>query len=63
MIKSYTTRVELHDAKTWQDYENLHSEMAREGFARTITSDEGIEYELPTAEYVINANYTIEQIT
>jgi hypothetical protein len=36
--------------------------MAEEGFRRTITSDDNITYHLPTAEYVISGDYTLEQI-
>lgn len=49
-MASFTARVELHDA-SWSDYETLHEEMGREGFRRTITSDSGTAYHLPTAEY------------
>lgn len=62
MATSYTTRVELHDAKTWHDYETLHNAMAREGFARTIVGSDGVTYELPTAEYVIYGDYTVQQV-
>jgi hypothetical protein len=46
----FITRVELHAADD-DDYEKLHSAMEMEGFERTITSDEGVIYHLPTAEY------------
>jgi hypothetical protein len=49
-MASFITRVELHSA-THSDYETLHSEMGREGFLRTIVSDQGVRYHLPTAEY------------
>jgi hypothetical protein len=49
-MASFTTRVELHNA-TYSDYETLHSAMESEGFSRTITSDVGFTYQLPTAEY------------
>lgn len=49
-MTSFITRIELHNAN-YSDYETLHGLMAREGFSRTITSDQGIEYHLPTAEY------------
>ncbi len=62
MSKNFTTRVELHNA-SWQDYTKLHAEMAAEGFSHTIRGNDGVVYELPTAEYVIQGNYTIEQIT
>jgi hypothetical protein len=47
---AFTTRVELHSA-TYFDYETLHSAMRKEGFSRIITSDDGVSYHLPTAEY------------
>lgn len=46
----YTTRVELHDAD-YSDYETLHDAMKGKGFSRYITSDDGIKYHLPEAEY------------
>lgn len=57
-MSSFTTRVELHNAKEPEDYEKLHDEMAKEKFTRTIKSDDGIEYHLPTAEYNKEGNYT-----
>lgn len=56
-MASFITRVELHGASQ-SDYETLHAEMAREGFARTITSDQGITYHLPTAQYEFVGNTT-----
>lgn len=47
----FTTRVELHNASGWQDYANLHEAMRKQGFTQTITSDDGVTYELPPAEY------------
>ncbi|MFN8289527.1 MAG: hypothetical protein U0U70_04680 [Chitinophagaceae bacterium] len=48
----FTTRVELHNAKTSEDYEKLHKEMEKEGFWRTIQlQGETTVYHLPTAEY------------
>lgn len=55
-MASFIARVELHDARSL-DYETLHREMAGEGFSRTITGDKGV-YELPTAEYDINGQYS-----
>lgn len=46
----YTTRVELHDAD-YSDYETLYEAMEKNGFSRYITSDDGIKYHLPEAEY------------
>lgn len=48
----FTTRVELHDAKTSQDYDKLHEEMEKEEFWRTIRLEgDSTVYHLPTAEY------------
>jgi hypothetical protein len=54
---AFTTRVELHNA-TYSDYETLHESMRKEGFNRTIRSDDGIAYHLPTAEYDYPGNAT-----
>jgi hypothetical protein len=48
LMAQFTIRVELHRA-TGEDYSSLHSAM--EWFSRTIRSDDGIIYILPTAEY------------
>ena len=59
----FTTRIELHDAKTSEDYENLHTEMAKEGFTRTIQlQGESTIYQLPTAEYNKSAELTTAQV-
>lgn len=55
------TRVELHHASE-DDYETLHSAMETEGFERTIVSDQGVKYHLPTAEYYRTANLTRSQV-
>ena len=49
-MAQFTIRVELHRA-TGEDYSSLHSAMEYQGFSRTIRSDDGIIYILPTAEY------------
>ncbi|EPT7056349.1 type V toxin-antitoxin system endoribonuclease antitoxin GhoS [Cronobacter sakazakii] len=48
-MTSYTVRVELHDADGG-DYDDLHDEMAKQGFSKTIILN-GVEHDLPTAEY------------
>lgn len=60
-MSRFTTRVELNDAAA-KDYENLHAAMEQEGFTRTITSDEGTTYWLPTAEYNRIGELTREQV-
>lgn len=57
----FTTRVELHKADE-EDYETLHSSMEREGFSRSILSNDGTAYHLPTAEYNIEDDYSRDQI-
>jgi hypothetical protein len=59
-MASFTTRVELHTAKS-EDYDKLHEYMEKEGFIRTITTDDNITYQLPSAEYIISGNYTRSQ--
>jgi hypothetical protein len=57
---NHIARVELHSA-TWDDYETLPAGMQRRGYSRTIRSDNGVTYQLPTGTYVTtNANVTLE---
>lgn len=60
-MPAFTTRVELHNA-SYSDYETLHAAMARRGFSRLITSDDGVTYQLPTAEYERSGNLTAQQV-
>jgi hypothetical protein len=60
-MANFITRVELHNA-LWVDYETLHTEMAKEGFTRTIVSGQGVRYNLPTAEYYITGLYSTQQV-
>ena len=46
----FTVRVELHNAQ-WSDYDQLHLAMQEKGFSREITSDDGMRYQMPWAEY------------
>ena len=57
----FMTRVELHGA-TAADYDRLHEEMKNVGFSRFIQADDGTWYHLPTAEYHIQRNCTIEDV-
>lgn len=52
----YTTRIELHNADSYDDYEALHRAMDLNGFSRYITSSDNIKYHLPEAEYFISGN-------
>lgn len=59
-MTSFNTRIELHEAN-YQDYVNLHSYMAEEGYTTTIRANDGAMYRLLTAEYHLVANCTIAQ--
>jgi hypothetical protein len=50
-MANYIARVELH-AANYQDYEQLHGNMAARGFDRTIVGNDGNTYQLPTGTYV-----------
>jgi hypothetical protein len=60
-MAKFTVRVELHSA-SYSDYETLHGSMERRGFSRFITSDDGKNYHLPTAEYEKSAEFTRQQV-
>ena len=57
----FSVRVELHGA-TWDDYEILHPAMEAAGFNRTIASDDGVVYHLPTAEYTMTAQINTARV-
>ena len=57
----FTTRVELHDAKTWADYDKLHAAMRKQGFTQTIETKGKITH-LPSAEYNRIGTLTKEQV-
>ena len=60
-MAQFTVRVELHEAQ-WADYDTLHAAMARQGFRRQITSDDGRTFDLPWAEYDGAADITSTQV-
>jgi len=60
-MAAFTVRVELHSASE-PDYQILHAAMETRGFSRYITSDDGITYHLPTAEYNREGNFTRQQV-
>lgn len=60
-MAKFTTRVELHDAKSPEDYTGLHEYMEEEGFSRRIRFGQ-VRYELPTAEYNYTDEDTIESV-
>lgn len=56
-MASFTTRVELHEARS-DDYEVLHDEMRKREFSRVIVDTNGVTYHLPLAEYTISGSMT-----
>jgi hypothetical protein len=60
-MAQFTVRIELHEA-AWADYEALHAAIARQGFSRLITGDDGRTYHLPWAEYNGAGNLSSVQV-
>ena len=60
-MAEFTVRMVLHDNATWEDYEKLHQEMANRQLVDVITSDQGVTYRLPPAEYYGTGEVTIER--
>jgi hypothetical protein len=58
----YLTRIELHKAVFPDDYNALHREMLLKGFTNSILADNGKAFELPTAEYHIISNSSLEHV-
>lgn len=54
-MSAYTIRIEL-DSNIYADFEILHNAMEMKGFKKTITSNDGVEYHLPRAEYNISTS-------
>jgi len=50
-MPNFIARVELHLA-SYADYESLHIHMQQYSYDRTIKSDDGKTYQLPTGTYV-----------
>ena len=60
-MSQFITRIELHAASE-RDYEILRMKMLAIGFASSIKADNGLEYQLPTAEFIIEGNYSLTQV-
>lgn len=62
-MPQFITRVELHGVNhDHSTYQLLHEAMKLKGFLRTITGSNNVTYHLPTAEYNIMADYTLNQV-
>jgi hypothetical protein len=51
-MANYLARVELQLASP-EDYEKLHSSMQLRGYARNITGEDGVVYQLPAGTYFV----------
>lgn len=60
IMAEFTVRIELHDAN--DKYEALHEAMKRDGFSRTIVSNEGTEQHLPPDEYYFIGDKSPSQV-
>ena len=60
-MNTYTVRIELH-SNIYSDFDNLHEFMRQKGFSRFITSDDGVTYHLPRAEYNISTSKNRSQV-
>lgn len=58
----FNIRVELKGEPDWDTYEELHERMLAANYYRTITSNAGDEYQLPHAEYIAEADWTLDAI-
>ncbi len=62
-MAKFTTRVELYGKPSWDDFDNLHKAMRKEGFFRTISfQGEDTVWQLPHAEYNCDAELTTDAI-
>jgi len=62
-LPDFVVRVVLHGAKDPEDYNDFHEEMEAKHYYRTITSDEGVTFELPPATYRAGGvDWTMEMI-
>ena len=55
-MADFVTRIELHSAVSG-DYDRLHQSMERAGFSRTVSG-----HHLPTAEYWLVSNLSVDQV-
>lgn len=62
-MAKFIVRVELHDAG-YDDpvYQTLHQSMEKAGFKRHLTADDGVSYQLLTAEYHAVGDYPIKTV-
>ncbi len=61
-MSSFTVRIQIPGSHAEASYIQLHNLMLESGFSRQITSNDGLTYQLPNAEYNISGNFTRGQI-
>lgn len=61
-MSHFPTRIELHKAIFPDDYNRLHKAMQLKGFTNSIMTDDGKTFELPTAEYHMIDNSTVDKV-
>lgn len=57
-MAEFTVRVVLHDKATWDDYETLAAALAEKNITDVLTSDDGVKYKMPPAEYQCRGDIT-----
>lgn len=60
-MASFTIRIELNNA-TWDNYEELYRHFAAVGITDDISSDSGVTYRMPPAEYNYQGSVTGAQV-
>ncbi len=61
-MAKFTIRVVLHDNATWDDYEQLSSALAARNITDVITTEEGVKYKMPPAEYQCHGTLTAADV-
>src|ERR1700724_1949302 len=60
-MANYIARVELKVAVP-EDYERLNLSMQRRGYARKITGEDGVIYQLPTGTYFVTDTSAVLEV-
>jgi len=60
-MSMFVVRVELHFAIE-ANYDTLHQAMRAAGFTTTIPAADGVQYQLPPAQYFADTNDSWEQV-
>ena len=60
-MANYIARVELHLAVP-EDYQRLNLSMQQRGYARKITGEDGVIYQLPTGTYFVTETSAVLEV-